>query len=36
MLGVVFGLSESTKGVVKVPNKPSRMVEFNEVFASHC
>ena len=33
MLGVVLDLSESTKGVVKVSNKPSRMSELKDVLS---
>ena len=33
MLGVVLDLSEPTKGVVKVSNKPSRMAELKEVLS---
>ena len=33
MLGVVLDLSQSTKGVVKVSNKPSRMEELKEVLS---
>ena len=34
MLGVVLDLSESTKGVVKVSNKPSRIAELEEVLSA--